>query len=677
MAKLTLTDLSSLTNQTTAINQLNNNFTAIEQAIEKTLSRDGTSPNTMTASLDMNNQRILNLPQPVNPSEPARYGDLTGVLEGAEQARDEAIEARDQIQDLIDNFDPIEGGSAFSTVSDGTSTATATGLDTLKFISSDGTISITVGSDHVTHGDHVDLEVDTTELASVLDHDSLSGFVADEHIDHSTVSIIAGTGLSGGGDLTESRTIQLDASLGNLSDVDIDSVTSGDVLQYDGSDWVNVPGSSFAGSSHTHSASAITSGTFDDARIKASNVTQHAGAISITSLSGYDANKYVDHSAVSIATGSNSGLSGGGNLTATRNLSVNINGLLDRDGFGSGDKLMIYDASAGGLRKIDYDDLPSGGGGSGGLNDAFKYITDGTNTVTASGGDTFKIISSDASVSITVDDAGGTDKHVDITVPNSGGDVSGPASSTNDNIAVFDGTSGKLIKDSGANLSQYIPSYQKGANGGVCPLDNGGKIEFSYLPTLVTSVNSQTGSVSITASSLGAVPDTRQVTGQGLATGGGDLTGDVEIEVTEASTSEAQAGTSGTVVMTPRRTDDAIRYRVPVVWQIALSDLSTNLTTGTNMAYFRAPHDMTITAVRSSLLTASNSGLVTVDINKNGTTILSTKLSIDANEKTSVTAATAAVISDTSIADDDELTFDIDAAGTNAKGLVVTIIGRR
>src|SRR5690606_20219213 len=122
----------------------------------------------------------------------------------------------------------------------------------------------------------------------------------------------------------------------NLSDVDIDSVTSGDVLQYDGSDWVNVPGSSFAGSSHTHSASAITSGTFDDARIKASNVTQHAGAISITSLSGYDANKYVDHSAVSIATGSNSGLSGGGNLTATRNLSVNINGLLDRDGFGSG-----------------------------------------------------------------------------------------------------------------------------------------------------------------------------------------------------------------------------------------------------------------------------------------------------------------------------------------------------
>lgn len=38
-------------------------------------------------------------------------------------------------------------------------------------------------------------------------HDNLSGFVANEHIDHSTVSISAGTGLSGGGDITASRTL--------------------------------------------------------------------------------------------------------------------------------------------------------------------------------------------------------------------------------------------------------------------------------------------------------------------------------------------------------------------------------------------------------------------------------------------------------------------------------------
>jgi hypothetical protein len=37
---------------------------------------------------------------------------------------------------------------------------------------------------------------------SEIVHDDLSGFVSNEHIDHSTVSISAGTGLSGGGDLT-------------------------------------------------------------------------------------------------------------------------------------------------------------------------------------------------------------------------------------------------------------------------------------------------------------------------------------------------------------------------------------------------------------------------------------------------------------------------------------------
>jgi len=110
---------------------------------------------------------------------------------------------------------------------------------------------------------------------------------------------------------------------------------------------------------------------------------------------------------------------------------------------------------------------------------------------------------------------------------------------------------------------------------------------------------------------------------------------------------------------------------------IAVSDETTNLTTGTAKLTFRMPFAMTLTAVRSSLSTASSSGLVTVDIKESGTTILSTALSIDATEKTSTTAATAAVISDTALADDAEITVDITAAGTGAKGLKVTLIGTR
>lgn len=110
---------------------------------------------------------------------------------------------------------------------------------------------------------------------------------------------------------------------------------------------------------------------------------------------------------------------------------------------------------------------------------------------------------------------------------------------------------------------------------------------------------------------------------------------------------------------------------------VALSDETTAITTGTAKVTIRMPYAFTLTAVRANLNTASSSGLPTVDINENGSTILSTKLTIDASEKTSTTAATAAVISDANLADDAEITFDIDVAGTGAKGLKVWLIGTR
>jgi len=111
---------------------------------------------------------------------------------------------------------------------------------------------------------------------------------------------------------------------------------------------------------------------------------------------------------------------------------------------------------------------------------------------------------------------------------------------------------------------------------------------------------------------------------------------------------------------------------------VALSDETTAITTGTAKVTFRVPYAMTLYQLpRASLATASTSGIPEVDINKNGVSIFSTLLSIDANEKTSVTAATPAVLSTTTFADDDELTFDIDVAGTGAKGLKVTLYHRR
>lgn len=119
---------------------------------------------------------------------------------------------------------------------------------------------------------------------------------------------------------------------------------------------------------------------------------------------------------------------------------------------------------------------------------------------------------------------------------------------------------------------------------------------------------------------------------------------------------------------------------VPFRLVVAASDETTALTAGTAKITFRMPAAVTLTSVRASLTTANiggspTSGPITVDINESGVSILSTKLTIDNGEKTSTTAATPAVLSDTSIADDAEITIDIDTAGIEAAGLKVTFIG--
>lgn len=110
---------------------------------------------------------------------------------------------------------------------------------------------------------------------------------------------------------------------------------------------------------------------------------------------------------------------------------------------------------------------------------------------------------------------------------------------------------------------------------------------------------------------------------------------------------------------------------------VACSNEATALTVGAAKITFRMPYAFTLTAVRASLTTAQTSGSIfTVDINEGGTSILSTKLTIDNTEDTSTTASTAAVISDTLLADDAKITIDIDQIGNGtAKGLKVVLIG--
>lgn len=149
---------------------------------------------------------------------------------------------------------------------------------------------------------------------------------------------------------------------------------------------------------------------------------------------------------------------------------------------------------------------------------------------------------------------------------------------------------------------------------------------------------------------------------------------------TAASTYQTQSGMSSYLTTsTAASTYGTIAQAKTEYLVLAASDETTALTTGTSKVTFRMPYAMTLTGVRCSLATAQTSGsILTVDVNESGTTILSTKLTIDNTEKTSTTAVTAPVISDSALADDAEITIDIDQVGDGtAKGLKVVLIGTR
>lgn len=110
---------------------------------------------------------------------------------------------------------------------------------------------------------------------------------------------------------------------------------------------------------------------------------------------------------------------------------------------------------------------------------------------------------------------------------------------------------------------------------------------------------------------------------------------------------------------------------------VAVSDETTPLSTGAAKVTFHVSQAMNLTEVFAGLTTPQTSGsLLTVNVKKNGTTIFSTKITIDNTEETSLTAATLPVLSVTSLAKGDKLTIDIDQIGDGtAKGLKVYLIG--
>lgn len=114
--------------------------------------------------------------------------------------------------------------------------------------------------------------------------------------------------------------------------------------------------------------------------------------------------------------------------------------------------------------------------------------------------------------------------------------------------------------------------------------------------------------------------------------------------------------------------------------------LDTNIATGTGRDSLVLPYGLLLDTVANggiyaTLSTAQASGTpLTVDVNRNGTSILATKLTFDSNERSTTTAATPPVLvaGGEVLAKGDEITIDVDQVGTaGARGLRVYLVGQR
>ena len=108
---------------------------------------------------------------------------------------------------------------------------------------------------------------------------------------------------------------------------------------------------------------------------------------------------------------------------------------------------------------------------------------------------------------------------------------------------------------------------------------------------------------------------------------------------------------------------------------VRFGDSTTTICTGDGQYEFQMPYNFTLTDIYATVATASSCGIPSFQVQQSSLDILSTAITIDAGEKTSRTAVTPVVISDTTLDINGVIEFDLDAVGTSVTGLVFYLIG--
>jgi len=168
-------------------------------------------------------------------------------------------------------------------------TGTAKKLTVVYFAKTDGSATTVTGGGTISLGGYT-VTVPSTGTVAMDGHNHDASDIATGTFDDARVAESNVTQHEGALTIAESQISDLgtyleSVSVGGLSDTTIDTPADNEVLAYDSTsgNWINqTPAEAgLAEATHNQAASTINSGTFDDARIAESNVTQHEGALTI------------------------------------------------------------------------------------------------------------------------------------------------------------------------------------------------------------------------------------------------------------------------------------------------------------------------------------------------------------------------------------------------------------
>ena len=312
-----------------------------------------------------------------------------------------------------------------------------------------------------------------------------------------------------------------------------------------------------------------------------------------------------------------------------------------------------------------------------------------TSAITASSTDTF----TNKSIDLTDNTLTGTSLELKTAISDETGSGSLVFATSPTLVTPVLGTpsSGTLTSCTGLPITGLASGSSANLAGVISDETGSGSLVFATSPTLVTPALGTPASGTLTncTGNSATVTTNANLTGDVTSTGNATAIGSGVIINADVNASAAIAYSKlnlsssivtgdivdGTItkadISTAAKTESLI---------IAAGDETTALTVADGKTEFQFPYAFTLTDVRATLTTAgSTSGVTTIDIEDDGASIFSTLLTIDSTEKTSTSAATAAVISGAgaTIADGSIMKINVDvlSGGATEAGLKIAFIG--